>query len=217
MRYGGAMTTTTQDGQPLDVFEAMGTARAMRWFRPDPVPWPLLERALWAATRASSPNNTQAWDFVVVQDSEVRTRLGELFATLVPAPSTAPSPGPSDVDPTERRTVEGAMNLMAHMGEVPAIIFVCGADVYPASDPDIAYMYSAVYAAAQNLIVAARALGLGAAFTAFHRLVEAPLRELLAIPADRHISVTIPVGWPARPFGPVTRKPLEHVVHHDRW
>jgi nitroreductase len=216
MHYGRlAMTNSQQGEQALDVFDAMGTARAMRWFRPDSVPWPLLERVLWAATRASSPNNVQAWDFVVVQDAEVRRRLGELFATLLPP--TTPSPAPPDVDPTVRRTSEGAMNLMAHFGEVPAIVFVCGADVYPPASPDISYMYSAVYAAAQNLIVAARAVGLGAAFTMFHRFIEVPVRELLAIPADRHIAVTIPVGWPARPFGPLTRKPLEHVVHHDRW
>ncbi len=224
MHYGRlAMTNAKQAEQAeqaeqsLDVFEAMGTARAMRWFRPDPVPWPLLERLLWAATRASSPNNVQAWDFVVVQDAEVRSRLGELLATLLPASAPSPAPQPPHVDPTARRTTQGAMNLMAHFGEVPAIVFVCGADVYPPASPDISYMYSAVYAAAQNLIVAARAVGLGAAFTMFHRFVETPLRELLDVPADRHISVTIPVGWPARPFGPLTRKPLEHVVHHYRW
>jgi nitroreductase len=209
--------TTRPDEQPLDALEAMGTARAMRWFLPDPVPWPLLERVLWAATRASSPNNVQPWDFVVVEDAELRGRLGEVFAGLLPPPGSSPATVPADMDPTARRTGEGAMNLMARIGQVPAIVFVCGADVYPPSDPDISYMYSAVYAAAQNLIVAARAVGLGAAFTTLHRYVDAPLRELLAIPADRHISVTIPVGWPARPFGPLTRKPLEHVVHHDRW
>jgi nitroreductase len=220
MHYGPLTMTDAPPGeQPLDVFEAMGTARAMRWFRPDPVPWALLERVLWAATRASSPNNVQAWDFVVVQDAEVRSRVGELFATLLPptTPSPSPAPAPPEEDPTARRTSQGAMNLMAHFGEVPAVVFVCGADVYPPANPDISYMYSSVFAAAQNLIVAARAVGLGAAFTTFHRYVEAPLRELLAVPADRHISVTIPVGWPARPFGPLTRKPLELVVHHDGW
>ena len=218
MHYGRlAMTNEQQGEQPLDVFEAMGTARAMRWFRPEPVPWPLLERVLWAATRASSPNNVQAWDFVVVQDAEVRSRVGALFATLLPPTAPSPAPPAPDVDPTARRTTQGAMNLMANFGEVPTIVFVCGTDVYPPASPDISYMYSAVFAAAQNLIVAARAVGLGAAFTMFHRFVEAPLRELLAIPADQHISVTIPVGWPARPFGPLTRKPLELVVHHDGW
>jgi nitroreductase len=59
---------------PLDVFEAMGTARAMRWLKPDAVPMSVIERVLWAATRATSPNNQQPWDFIVVQDHDYRTR-----------------------------------------------------------------------------------------------------------------------------------------------
>jgi nitroreductase len=198
----------------LDVFEAMGTARAMRWLKPDPVAWPLLEKVIWAATRASSPNNVQPWDFVVVRDRGALGRIGEMFAALVAPGRAAPPP---DVDATTRRTIEGAVHLMANLGDVPAVVFVCGTNAYPAGEPDISYMYSAVFAAAQNLIVAARALGLGAAFTTLHRYVDAPLRELLGIPGDRHIAVTIPLGWPARPFGPVTRKALEDVIHHDRW
>jgi nitroreductase len=208
-----AVTGANHVEEPVDVFEAMGTARAMRWFKSDDVPWPLLERVLWAATRASSPNNVQPWDFVVVQESAVRRQLGDLFATLVPAGSSLPD----DMDPTSRRTAQGAFNLMAHMAEVPAIVFVCGADIYPEGNPDLSFMYSAVYAAAQNLIVAARAVGLGAAFTTLHRYVEKPIREVLSIPDDRYIAVTVPVGWPARPFGPVTRRPVEEVVHRDGW
>lgn len=198
----------------IDALEAIGTARAMRWLKPDPVPPPLMEKVLWAATRASSPNNVQPWDFVVVQDSDTRRRIGGLFAPLVPAERPVP---PADVDATTRRTAEGAMNLMANFGDVPAVVFVCGANVYPPGEPDVTYMYSAVFAAAQNLVVAARAVGLGAAFTTFHRYFDAPLRELLGIPDDRFIAVTIPVGWPARPYGPLTRKPLEQVVHQDHW
>ncbi len=78
-------------------------------------------------------------------------------------------------------------------------------------------MYSAVFAAAQNLVVAARALGLGAAFTTLHGVAEQQFREILGIPAERFLGVTIPLGWPAGPVGPVSRKPLEEVVHHDRW
>ena len=195
-----------------DVLEAMGTARAMRWFRPDPVPAAVLDRVLWAATRASSPNNTQCWDFVVVQDPGVQARIGELFGRRLPG--AAPGEVPRT---TEERTRAGAMNLLGTIADVPVIVFVCGENRYPADAPDVSNMYSAVYAAAQNMIVAARALGLGAAFTTFHRMVEPDLRALLAVPDDRIMAVTIPLGWPARPFGPVTRRPVEEVVHHDRW
>jgi nitroreductase len=78
-------------------------------------------------------------------------------------------------------------------------------------------MYSAMHAAAQNAVVAARALGLGAAFTTLHGTAEPAIREILGIPEDRTIGVTIPLGWPDRPFGPVARRPLEEVVHRDHW
>ncbi|MFI5046518.1 MAG: nitroreductase family protein [Acidimicrobiia bacterium] len=201
------------DGALLpEVFEAIGTARAMRWFRPDPVPVSLVERVVWAGTRASSPNNCQPWDFVVVRDPELRARIGALFAPLT-------SPGAIDAitDPTERRTVEGAMNLLGTLADVPVLIFVCGRNIYPPHDPDERLMYSALYAASQNMIVAARALGLGAAFTTFHRINEPDIRTLLQIPDDRSIAVTLPLGWPARAFGPLTRRPVEEVLHIDRW
>jgi nitroreductase len=74
-----------------------------------------------------------------------------------------------------------------------------------------------VFAAAQNMLVAARALGLGTTFTTLHRFVEPGLRELLALPSNVEIAVTMPLGWPARDFGPLTRRPMAEVVHHDRW
>jgi nitroreductase len=74
-----------------------------------------------------------------------------------------------------------------------------------------------VYPATQNLLVAARALGLGTTLTTFHMTAEAEVREVLGIPAEVQIGAMIPVGWPAVPFGPVRRKPVSAVIHRDRW
>jgi nitroreductase len=197
----------------MDVFEAMGTARAMRFYRQDPVPAELIDQVLWAATRASNPNNTQAWHFIVVQDPEQRRKLGEVVAPLAARVATFPDPG-NEVD---RRTLKGAANLSSTLGEIPVIILVCGRNVYPAGRPQETMMYSAMYAASQNLVVAARALGLGAAFTTLHHLGEPQMREILGIPDDVYIGTVIPLGYPAGPEGPVSRQPVENVVHHDRW
>jgi nitroreductase len=111
----------------------------------------------------------------------------------------------------------GANHLLDHLHEVPVMIFVCGAAVYPAAKPSADWIPSTLFPAAQNLIVAARALGLGSVFTTYHKVAEPRVRELLGIPDDVQIAVTIPMGYPGRPFRLVKRRPVEEVVRWDRW
>ena len=89
--------------------------------------------------------------------------------------------------------------------------------MYPPGSPSAEWIPSTLYPAAQNLIVAARAVGLGSVFTTFHKLAEAKVREILGLPPEVQIAVTIPLGFPARDFRPVKRKPVDEVVHWDRW
>jgi nitroreductase len=200
----------------MDAFEAMGTAVSMRWLKPDPVPDELVDRLLWAATRASNPGNVQPWDFVVVRDEETRRDVAKIMTSKLGAIRRATS-GPLPDNPTQRRMIQGARHLVEHLGDAPLIIFLCGNNVYPPDAPQEHMMYSAVFAAAQNLMVAARASGLGAAYTTFQLRSEDELKTRLGIPAETKICVTIPVGWPGREYGALTRKPIEAVVHHDHW
>jgi len=78
-------------------------------------------------------------------------------------------------------------------------------------------VWSAVYPASQNLILAARGLGLGTTFTTFHMVAEPVVRETLGLPDDVLIGTTLCVGYPDRPFGPVARKPVAEVIHWDGW
>lgn len=198
----------------MEVLEAIRTCRAMRHLRADPVPLETVRLLLEAATCAPSPGNTQGWDFVVVQDEPLRPALAAMLRDgvrpLLP-------PVPEGGDPARRRLLASAHHLLDHATEVPLWILVCGRPVYPASAPSAEWIAPAVYPAAQNLLLAARGLGLGATFTTWHMPSEAAVRELLGIPAEARIAVTIPVGWPDRPFGPVRRRPLADVVHWGRW
>ncbi len=200
----------------MDAFEAMGSAVSMRWLKPDPIPDELVERLLWAATRASNPGNVQPWDFVVVRDEETRRDVAEIITSKLSGIRRAAS-GPRPDDPTQRRMLEGVGYLVEHLGDAPVIIFLCGNNVYPPNAPQEHMMYSAVFAAAQNLMVAARASGLGAAYTTFQLGSEDDIKDRLGIPAETRICVTIPVGWPGRQSGTLTRRPIEAVVHHDHW
>jgi nitroreductase len=195
------------------VIEAMETCRAMRYLKSDPLPDDVLETLLYAATRASSPNNSQLWEFVVVQDADQRARLAEAVSGMAAAAGSRPLPD----DPTEARTLKGVRNLLGTIAQVPVIVFVCGHNTYPPAAPKDTFMWSAVFAASQNLIVAARSLGVGSLFSTLHLQNEPAMREILGIPDDVHIGTTIPLGWPDRPFGPVTRRPIQDVVHRDRW
>ena len=200
----------------MDVFEAMGTAVSMRWLKPDTVPDALIERLLWAATRASNPGNSQPWEFVVVRDESLRRRLGDVLSKRMIGVGQRTDDQLPD-DPTQRRILQGATHLIKHFADAPVLLFICGRNVYPAHAPQEHMMYSAVFSAAQNLMVAARALGLGAAYTTFQLGNEAKFSEILGLPADVRICVTIPVGWPARNQGTLNRKPLDDVAHYDGW
>jgi nitroreductase len=196
-----------------DALQAMSLARATKHFKSDPVPDEMVDWLIWAATRAPSPVNTQCWDFIIVRDETQRQRLGDAlsgFDKLVDALLTAP-------DPTTSKIVEGTKHLAATLRTVPVIVVVVGSLVYPPASPKARYTYSATYAAAQNLVVAASSIGLGAAFTTLHEVAEADFRHILAIPDDKIIAVTIPVGWPAHELKPVRRRPLHEVAHEDAW
>ncbi len=197
----------------MDVFEAMETCRAIRYLKPDPVPQALIERVIWAATRASSPGNSQGWDFVVLRDRATKARIGPVIRErLLPLIEKVPK-GPGG----EAKMVEGAQHLAREFENVPVWIIVCGRKVYPPGAATDQMVDAALYPAAQNLIVAARALGLGSTFTTFQIATEHEMREALGIPADCSIAVCIALGYPDRPFGPVKRKPVSEVIHWDRW
>jgi nitroreductase len=197
------------------VFAALGTTRAVRRFSPDPVSRDMVEALVWAATRAASPENDQPWEFVVVTDPARRAEIGRLVSAA--ADMHAASLPPTE-DPSVRRSQESAKHLVRNFGDTPVMIFVCHHVIdYPEAYAAVGVGFSAVFMAAANILAAARSLGLGAAFTFSHMLAGPDLPRLLGLPDDVAITVTIPVGWPAGPVGPVSRRPYHEVLHWDRF
>lgn len=197
----------------MDVFEVMGTARAIRQLKPDPVPGELIDRLLWAATRAPSPGNSQGWDFVVVDDPDKKSTIAEAIRSAM-ASRVAAMPRP---DKTTRLMLDGTARMIDSLHTAPVLIFVAGGVIYPPQAPMEQFTWSALYPAAQNILLAARALGLGSVFTTMHMVAEPTVREVLAIPADIRIAAMIPIGWPDASFGPVNRRPVEDFVHRNGW
>lgn len=196
-----------------DIFEVMATCRAMRLIKPDPVPAELIDRVLWAATRAPSPGNSQGWDFVVVDDPEPKGRIAAAVRAAM-AERVARMPR---TDRTTRLMLDGTARLIDTLDRAPVIIFVAGPVIYPPAAPSEQFTWSALYPAAQNILLAARALGLGSTFTTMQMTAEPTIREVLALPDEIRIAAMIPIGWPDASFGPVNRRPVEDFVHRNRW
>ncbi|SEG91872.1 Nitroreductase [Thermomonospora echinospora] len=214
----GLPTTADLDGFPSGVaanetLRTIGTARAMRRLRPDPVPDELIRTLVWAGTRAASPNNSQLWRFVVVRDPGRRAAIGAALERFVRWIDSLGKPA----DDGDAHIRAEARHLVVNVAQAPVLLFVCAEHSYPERGPDPRYLWSAVNTASQNVLVAARSLGLGATLTMMQVGNEQGVRDVLGLPDDVHIGTMIPVGWPDRPFGPARRRPLDDVIHHDRW
>ena len=123
-----------------DIWEVMETCRAIRYLKPDPIPEAVLDKVLWAATRAPSPGNSQGWDFVVVDDDEAKRVISEAMgAAMLPAISKMQAR-----DRTERLMFDGAAAIIASLATAPTVIFVTGPVIYPAGRPDESFTWSAL-------------------------------------------------------------------------
>ena len=197
----------------MEVFEAMSSCRAMRYLKPDPIEPNLIEEIVTAATWAPSPGNSQGRDFLIVTDEASRRKIGDAIEEAM-ASRVAEMERP---DRTHRLMLDGTEHLVSTLKTCPVLIFICGKKIYPHQAPRESFIWSAIYPAAQNLILAARALGLGTVFTTFQGSAEPTIRETLSIPDDVFIGCMIPMGWPAKKFGPLKREPFENVAHRNSW
>jgi nitroreductase len=195
----------------MDVIEAMETCSAARYLKPDPVPQEMIERVIYAATRASSPGNSQQWDFIVVRNPEAKQKIRDLLVPRFKAMRAGAQTGR-----VTSRMIDGATHLAETLNEVSGHHLCLRSGSLSAKRADGA-VRSALYPAAQNLIVAARSLGLGTTFTTFHMFMETELHELLGIPKEIKFGVMIPIGWPQNDFVKVKRKPIASVIHWDKW
>ena len=214
----------------LGVFEAIHTARALRRFKPDPVPPELIDQILEAATCAPSGGNAQDWYFVVITDPEQRRRVGAAYAkaSLSIRPYYENRPRPEHMTESEERHLKSSgFYLHEHMHEAPMLLLVCGRNRGPrpglaslgerAARMAVCTTLASIYPAVQNIILACRALGLGTVLTTNHLLCEDEVKAALGIQDDVNTYALMPIGYPIGKFGPVRRKPLTEVAVHDRW
>jgi nitroreductase len=220
----------------LGVLEAIHSARAIRRFKPDPVPETVLTAILDAAIRAPSAGNSQNWVFLVVQDAEQRRKLGLLYrkaSDIASAMYAARGRPPHLTEEQFRRLMSSGSFLWDHLADAPVILVPCQTQpkIPPAEalPPDMRARHleeqryverirgASIYPAVQNVILACRAFGLGTTITTNHIRCEDEVKAVLGVPDDVQTFALMPIGYPLDSFGPVVRRPVAEVVYADRW
>lgn len=205
------MTGTT------DLFEIMHTTRAMRRLKPDPVPEEMIREILQAGMCAANGGNTQRWRFMVIKDPVKKKAVQVVYQRAydqIIGPRYASSPPPPGSDAARYKRQHDAVEyLTEHYHEAPVWIVAC------LEEPGAPTRWSgaSVYPAVQNMLLAARALGLGSTLTTRHLFFEADSENALGLPPGVHSYAILPIGYPMGNFGPVGRGNLADFVYGDNW
>ena len=212
----------------MDLYEAMRCAPTSRRFKSDPVPRELLVRALDSARFAPSGGNRQGWRVVVVEDLERRTALRELYLTrwrayLEQTGGARMLANPDEFDPARVRMVRRADDYATHLEEVPMHLVV-GVRLEDLAVTDAALPRqsivggASIYPFVQNLLLALRGEGLGAAMTTLLVPAEAEVKRLLAIPDEVALAAHIGVGYRADPWPKrLARRPVGEFAFGERF
>jgi len=207
----------------VEFFDVIQTARAMRRYKPDPIPEDVLVQLIEAAHLGPSGSNRQSRHWIVVRDPEVKQQLADLNRAGVSAylEHNRESANPHVDQGRRERFLAAVEHQMNHMHEVPAIVIAC-AELARAPQGTVgegAAAATEVWGAVQNLLLAARALEVGSVPTtlAFVGDGREQAQAVLGLPAHILPMVLIPLGWPTGNFGPIRRRPLDEVLHWDRY
>jgi nitroreductase len=200
---------------PLD--EAMETQRAIRRLKPDPVDDELVRRLIELALKAPTGSNAQNWEFIVVRDPAVKRKLalqnrrawriyGGLGRRL------------SRDDPKMLRVLDAVQWQADHFEEIPVLVVACLRGPRLPFPPIMASSYyGSIYPSVQNLLLAARAAGLGAALITLPLWSTFAARRALGCPWSVTPCAVVPLGWPRGHYGPTTRRPVEEITSIDRY
>jgi nitroreductase len=189
----------------MPIGEAMFTQRSIRRFQPDPIPIEDLRLILEAAAKAPNGGNLQVARFLVVTDRAAIRAFAPLYREAWWAKRH--DEGFRRFDDLPKR-FHPAAGLAEAIGDAPCIVFALGQHNGP---PD------SVIPAVQNLMLAARALGIGSVPTTLHPSVMTRFHELFDIPDDANFHFCVPLGYPMGNFGPNVRKPTSETTFLDRW
>jgi nitroreductase len=220
-----------QQALPLPDIQAlsrcMHTLRSVRQFLPAAVDQDCIDFVLRHAVRAGSAKNRQPWRFIVVRDRNTMSSLGDWYRRgwqrMVTYVDNFPDAHTASKE--HRAQMQHGILLADTFDKTPVVIAACFVPI--PRNPANFYGGASIYPAIENLLLAARAIGLGATLTTLQSLDALPgqnhpsltdeLRTILDIPGDVVPAAVIPLGWPAVPITAGRRLPVPAVTYAERW
>ena len=206
----------------MELNDILKSNATCRYYKTDPVSDEVLKQVLDAARWAPSGGNRQPLSFIVVRDSASKQAMQDMYLPIWNVYLDAVNAGTQRVGGLPK-IVADADHFANHMAEIPVLLLVCAnlADVHP-TDHELGRLSvvggASIYPGVENLLLAARQAGLGAALTTLHCAVEPELKSLLDIPEHISTAAMVTLGWPERPFPTkLRRQPLEEMVFAEKY
>lgn len=213
------MRTLTEDeieqlGEDTPLLEGIRTARAIRRLSSDPVPKALIRKVCEAGTFGPSGGNRQPWIFVAVTEPERRAFIAERYVKLFRSyiePAFKVAENDPDFPEAKVRNMKAALHLAEHMHEVPVHLFVAGWTRRGEKQNE------ALFPCIQNILLACRAVGLGASLTTIHQHDGEEIDKFLGLDPKTPSSALIPIGWPRGKFGQPPRESIDTKLHFEKF
>jgi len=199
-------------GEDVPLLEGIRTARAIRRLRPDPVAPGLVRKVCEAGTFAPSGGNRQPWIFVAVSEPARRRFVAERYlrafrSYIAPALEAAKDPAYPEA---RRRNLRAALHLAEHLHEAPVHLFVAGRTRRGAPQ------HQALFPCIQNVLLACRAVGLGASLTTLHRAFADEIDDFLGLARETPSCALLPIGWPRGRHGRPPRRSVDECLYWER-
>jgi len=207
-------------GLSMPLVEAMETQRAVRRLLPDPVDDAVVLRCIELALKAPTGSNGQNWEWIVVRDQQVKETLAAQYRRAWSVYGGIGQRMARD-DETMRKILKAVAWQVEHFTELPVLVVAClrgnRVPLLPMPPMVESSYYGSIYPSVQNLLLAARAMGLGASLITLPLWSTTVARRAMGLPVSVHPCCVVPLGWPRGRYGPTTRKPVGDVTHLDRY
>ena len=203
----------------------MMTQRAVRRLLPDPVDDVLVLKCIELALRAPTGNDGQNVGIHRRQGRPDQREARQAISPGVEDPARCGAAARNAEDESMAKIARSIQWQIDHFTEIPVLVVAClrlGARdgrlpfVRMPHIAESAY-WGSIYPSVQNLLLAARAMGLGASLITLPLWSQASARRILGLPRSVTPCCIVPLGWPRGRYGPTTRKPVEEVAHRDAY